>query len=182
STAYPRNRPAPRAAALGLPRDRATNATAKAASTQSPVNSRSFSRAGRPVRATSPGTRASRATPSAPDQGAARVFQDSGQVRQEAGTELSIDQAAVERDRQLGGPARHDLLAAVGRGDDPRLAAHGAEGDDRGLTRVDDRRAGVDPEDADVGDRDGTTRHLSRLRPARASGLDQVGHGLGELP
>ena len=55
----------------------------------------------------------------------------------------------------------HDLVAR-------RSTTHGclldrAEAQDRGLARVDDRRARVDAEDADVGDRERAAAHLGRL-------------------
>ena len=72
---------------------------------------------------------------------------------------LAVDQPVVEGQRERGDPAGHDLVVHH-----PRLLADGAEGEDRGLARVEDRRAGVDAEDADVGDRDRAAGHG---RPAR---------------
>ena len=57
---------------------------------------------------------------------------------------------------------------------DPRLLAHRAEAQDRGLARVDDRRAGVDAEDADVGDRERAAAHLGRLGLALAGGRGEL--------
>ena len=67
------------------------------------------------------------------------------------------------------------------RGDDPRAPGDGAEREDRGLTRVEDGRAGIDPEDAHVGDRDGAARHVGGLGAAFARGGSEGADGLGEL-
>ena len=75
-----------------------------------------------------------------------------------------------KRQRQRGDLARLDLALVH-----PRLELDRAEREDRGLAGVEDRRAGVDAEDADVGDRDRAARHVGRgascprgpWRPAR---------------
>src|SRR5690242_14708931 len=74
-----------------------------------------------------------------------------GQHRREVGQELrallSVDQAVVEGDRQLGHPTRLDALWPItpgSRTDHPRPAVDRAEGDDARLARVQDRGAGVD--------------------------------------
>ena len=73
-----------------------------------------------------------------------------------------------------------DLVGAVLR-DDPGLLAHRAEAEDRGLARVDDRRTGVDPEDTDVGDREGAAAHLGGLRLAVARRRRELVEGTGQL-
>ena len=68
----------------------------------------------------------------------------------------SNDSASVVTER--------DLPSAV----HPRLLADRAEGENRGLARIDDRRPGVDAEDADVGDRECPALHVGDRRAAFA--------------
>ena len=63
----------------------------------------------------------------------------------------------------------------------PRHLAHGAQGQDGGLARVQDGRAGVDPEDADVGDGDGAAGEVRRTGLAGPGGVRQLGERRGEL-
>ena len=64
---------------------------------------------------------------------------------------------------------------------DPRLLLDRAEAQDRGLARVDDRRAAVDAERPDVGDRERAAAHLGRLRLALARGRGQLVERAGQL-
>ena len=74
--------------------------------------------------------------------------------------------------------SRHDDLAGLV---DPRPLVDRAEAQDRGLARVDDRRAGVDAEDAHVGDREGAAGHLGRLRLTLAGHGGQLAERAGQL-
>ena len=65
--------------------------------------------------------------------------------------------------------------------DHPRLGANRAESNDRNFTRVQNRGSGVNTEDTDVGDGDGSVFHVSRSRLAIASGCGQLANRLGEL-
>ena len=89
----------------------------------------------------------------------ARVGEDRPDVREEARGLLAVDEAMVERQRE-----RHDLPQRDLPLELPRQAPHLAHGDDRRLPRVEDRRAGVDPEDADVRDRDRPAGEVGRAR------------------
>src|SRR5699024_10309099 len=86
--------------------------------------------------------------PSGQHQGG--VLQTAPDVGEEPRDDLAVDDTMVGTDRQRGDLSRHDLIV-----DDPRLLPHLSEGEDRCLTRVDDRSAGIDAEHADVRDGDG---------------------------
>ena len=75
--------------------------------------------------------------------------------------------AVVERQRKVRPP--HRQLSV----DHPGGVLDLAEGQDRGLAGGQDRGAGVDPEDADVGDRDRAARQVGRGGLARPRGLGQ---------
>ena len=75
------------------------------------------------------------------------VLDDRRDVGQEPAALLAVDVAVVERQRQRRDVTDGDLVDAV-TGDHPRLLADRAEAEDRRLAGVDDRRAGVDAEDA----------------------------------
>ena len=109
------------------------------------------------------------------------VGQDRRDVGEVAAAELAVDEPVVEAEREGGDPARLDALAAVGRRDDPRASGHRAEREDRRLARVEDGRAGVDAEDADVGDRDRAAGHVGGLGAALAGGGGEGADRLGEL-
>ena len=105
-----------------------------------------------------------------------RVLEDACDIGEEDRALLAVDQAVVEGQREGGDPARDDLVVHH-----PRLLADRAEGEDRGLARVDDRGAGVDAEDADVGDRERAAGLVGRLGLALAGRGDQVVQRRAEL-
>src|SRR5699024_559055 len=105
-----------------------------------------------------PGTGRTAAQGSAPDQAALRVLHDHRDVVQHPGAELTVHQPVVEGERQLGDPARFHLALVH-----PRPLRDRTEREDGRLPGVEDRGAGVDAEDADVGDRDGPVAHRRRL-------------------
>ena len=113
------------------------------------------------------GTRSGRGSE---QQRGGRVLHDRGDVGEEARAHLAVDVAVVEGQRQRADVA--DLQPLVGtRADHPRLPPGGAEAQDRRLAGVDDRRPGVDPEHAHVGDREGAARSSRRAGcgpPARS--------------
>src|SRR4051812_36963191 len=94
---------------------------------------------------------------SAPGQEHGRVGQQRGHVGQELRTGLTIDDAMVERQRQLRHLAYGDLASVH-----PRHVTHGAEAEDRCLTGVDDRCAVVHAEHTNVGDGDAAALHVGR--------------------
>src|SRR5699024_8046411 len=87
--------------------------------------------------------------PSAQHHGGA--LQAAPAVGEEPRDDLAVDDTMIGTDRQRGDLSRHDLIV-----DDPRLLPHLSEGEDRCLTRVDDRSAGIDAEHADLRDGDGS--------------------------
>src|SRR5699024_10965829 len=97
--------------------------------------------------ALSPASRWGPPRPSGQHQGG--VLQTAPDVGEEPRDDLAVDDTMVGTDRQRGDLSRHDLIV-----DDPRLLPHLSEGEDRCLTRVDDRSAGIDAEHADVRDGD----------------------------
>src|SRR6185295_1782710 len=76
------------------------------------------------------------------EEGGGGVLQHPGDVGQEARAPLAVDVPVVEAQGQRGHLAYDDLVVH-----DPRLLLDRAEGEDRGLTGVDDRRPAVDAED-----------------------------------
>src|SRR4051812_21653745 len=99
----------------------------------------------------------------------AGVVQHDPHVGEEPGPELAVDDPVVEGQAEGGDLPGHDLPLVH-----PRLPAHGTEGEDRRLPGVEDRGAGVDAEDADVGDGDRAAGHVG------GCGLPGPG-GRGEL-
>src|SRR5690606_30845993 len=104
------------------------------------------------------------------------VFEDLGDVGEDARTEAAVDEAVVDTQRELGHLTGLDLALV-----DPGLLAHGTEGEDRGLARVQDRCAGVDAERADIGDRDRAIRQVSWRGLASTRGERELSERLGEL-
>src|SRR6478735_2911496 len=105
-----------------------------------------------------------------------RVFHDRGHVGEEPGALLPVDVSMVEGERELGDLAYDDLVV-----DHPGLLLDRAEAQDGRLTRVDDRSAGVDTEDPDVGDREAAAAHLGRLGLPLASRRGERVERAGEL-
>src|SRR5690606_8241085 len=72
-----------------------------------------------------------------------RVLQAPTDVGEELRDDLAVDDTVIGADRQRGDLTRNDLVAHH-----PRLLPDLPEREDRGLTRIDDRRTGIDSEDA----------------------------------
>jgi len=87
-----------------------------------------------------------------------RLFDDARDIGEEAARHVTVDHAMVER----GAERRHESRAHLAV-DDPRLLLNRAEGHDRDLAGVQDRRAGIHAEDTDVGDRDRAVGHVGGL-------------------
>src|SRR5690606_4537782 len=88
-------------------------------------------------------------------------------VGEDSRAEAAVDEAVVDTQRELGHLTGLDLALV-----DPRLLAHGTEGEDRGLARVQDRCPGVDAERADSRPRVATIRSAptkSSRGPRRSS-------------
>src|SRR5665648_436594 len=106
----------------------------------------------------------------APDQPVGRLLEHGRDVGQHARPQPAVHQPVVEGQRQLRHVALADLALVH-----PRLLADRTERQDRRLAGVEDRRAGVDPEYAHVGDRDGAVGRLRRGGGAGAGPRREVG-------
>src|SRR3954447_5921382 len=106
---------------------------------------------------------------SAPGEEQRGISEQRGNVREELRTQLAVDDAVVERQRELS-DLPHGERAVV----HPWHVPDGAEAQDRGFPRVEDGGAVVHAEHTDVGDGDGAALHVAGRGAALASSGDEL--------
>src|SRR3954454_3813417 len=106
---------------------------------------------------------------SAPGEEQRGISEQRRDVCEELRTQLTVDDAVVEGQRELR-DLSHGELAVV----HPRHVPDGAEAQDRGLPPVEDRGAVVHAEHTDVGDGDGAALHVAGGRAALTCGGDEL--------